>query len=273
MQVPAGEILQIAELAIARESEIKAHHQICDEITYAISGKATVWSGDRSYEMTAGQIHYVRRGEYHRIAADLEENFRYCCIGFLPNEDYREIGCFLDAVRDWPDFMIRDEGNIGTLFPLLIDESQIRDSESNAMVHFYFCQMLIQLYRILGERSGNKLSRLNTSASNLAVYRAIKYMDKEFPNLTQARQVAEAISYSEYYLCHAFRDKMNMTVKEYLMRKKIHMATELLETSSMTVTDIAEHLSFSSLHSFGIAFKRYVQVSPSEYRNGVRSKI
>ena len=104
------------------------------------------------------------------------------------------------------------------------------------------------------------------------MYRAIKYIDKEFPNLTQARQVAQAISYSEYYLCHAFRDKMNMTVKEYLMRKKIHMAAELLETSSMTVTDIAEHLSFSSLHSFGIAFKRYMQVSPSEYRNGVRMK-
>ena len=272
LRVPAGEILQIAEVAIAQESEIRAHSQICDEITLAISGKATVWSGEKTYEMTAGQIHYIRRGEYHRIAANLGESFRFCCIGFLPDGTYEEIGCFLNAVRERKDFMIQDQGNIKTLFPQLIDEFQIRDSESNAMVHFYFCQLLIQLYRILNGKCLDKLSRLNTSASNIAVYRALKYMDKEFPNLSQAKQVAQAISYSEYYLCHAFREKMNMTVKEYLMRKKIHMATELLQNSSMRITEIAEHLSFSSLHSFGIAFKRYTQVSPTEYRNVIRSQ-
>ena len=267
LRIPAGDILQIAELAIAQESEIKPHTQICDEITYAISGKATVWSADHVFEMTAGQIHFIRQGEYHRIAADRGENFRYCCIGFSPNLEYCELGGFFGAIRNCSDFIIEDEGNISTLFSLLIDEFHIRDSESLAMIHFYFCQMLIQLYRILSGKSREKLNRLNTSASNLAVYHALKYMDREFPNLTQARQVARAISYSEYYLCHAFKERMNMTVKEYLMQKKIQMATQLLENSSMSITEIAEHLSFASLHSFGIAFKRHMQVSPSEYRN------
>jgi len=270
LRIPAGDILQVAELAIAGESEIKPHIQICDEITYAISGKATVWSADRVFEMSAGQIHFIRRGEYHRIAADRGENFRYCCIGFLPDEHYREVGVFLDATRDRPDFLIGDEGNISMLFSLLIDEFHIRDAESDVMIHFYFCQMLIQMYRILSGKSREKLSRLNTSASNLAVYRALKYMDREFPNLTQARQVARAISYSEYYLCHAFKERMHITVKEYLMQKKIQMAAKLLEDSSMTVTEIGEHLSFASLHSFGIAFKRHMGVSPREYRNGLR---
>lgn len=265
-QTPAGEILQIAELAIARESEIKEHIQLCDEITYAVSGKATVWSGDRVFQMEAGQIHYVRKGVYHRIAADAGENFRYCCIGFLPKPDYREIGGFLEAVRDREDFLITDEGNIKTLFPLLIDEFYIRDSQSDAMIHFYFCQMLIQLYRILCGTSRQKLSRINTADSNLAVSRALKYIDREYLSITQARQVAQALSYSEYYLCHVFREKMDITLKTYLMQKKIKTAAELLETSSMTVTEIAEHLAFSSLHAFGIAFKRYTGMSPSDYR-------
>ena len=63
---------------------------------------------------------------------------------------------------------------------------------------------------------------------------------------------------------------MHITVKEYLMQKKIQMAAKLLEDSSMTVTEIGEHLSFASLHSFGIAFKRHMGVSPREYRNGLR---
>ena len=116
LRIPAGDILQIAELAIVQESEIAAHLQRCDEITYAISGRATVLSGDETDEMSAGQIHYIRRGEYHRIAADQGENFRYCCIGFLPDSGYSEIGCFLEAVRERKDFLIRDEGNLKNIF-------------------------------------------------------------------------------------------------------------------------------------------------------------
>lgn len=273
LKTPSADFLQVAELAIAEESEIRGHLQICDEITYAISGRASVWSGDHRYEMSAGQIHYIKRGVYHRIAADLGENFRYCCIGFLPCEDYREIGGFLEAVSEKEEFLITDEGNIKTLFPMLIDEFQVRDEESAAMVHFYFCQMLIQISRMLTGTSRQKLRRLNASDSNQAVYRALKFIDREYPQLTQARQVAAALSYSEYYLCHIFREKMDMTVKEYLMQKKLKLASELLETSSMSVSEIAEHLSFSSLHAFGVAFKRHMDMSPTEYRRSLTEKI
>ena len=266
LQIPAGDILQVAELVIVKESEIKKHTQPCDEITYAISGKATVWSGNNCYEMSAGQVHFVKKDMCHRIAADLGENFRYCCIGYLPRGEYREIGSFLKAVEGMDDFILQDDGNIKTLFPLLIDEFQIRDEESDAMVHFYFCQMLIQLSRMLRGSSRQKLSRLNTSDSNLAVYRTLKYIDREFMHITQVRQVAAALSYSEYYLCHIFREKMGMTVKEYLLQKKIAFAAEMLLNSSMTVSEIAEQLSFSSLHAFGVTFKRCMGVSPSSYR-------
>ena len=272
LRTPAAEIMQVAELAISAESEIKEHRQLCDEITYAISGKASVWSGDSRYEMSAGQIHFVKKGMCHRIAADLGENFRYCCIGFLPCEDYREISGFLEAVAGNAEFLIPDGGNVRNLLPALIDEFQTRDEESEAMVHFYFCQILIQIRRMLAGTSRQKLGRLNEADSNQAVYRALKYMDREYPHLTQARQVAAALSYSEYYLCHIFREKMDMTVKEYLLQKKLKLASELLETSSMTITEIAEHLSFSSLHAFGIAFKRYMKMSPSEYRNNLKAE-
>ena len=58
----------------------------------------------------------------------------------------------------------------------------------------------------------------------------------------------------------------DMTVKEYLMRKKLTTAATLLESSSMTVSEIAEQLNFSSLHAFGQAFRRYMGASPSQYR-------
>ena len=225
-----------------------------------------MYSGRNQLKMTAGQIHYIRKGEYHRIVADQGESFRYCCIGFMADSGCEEIKCFTNWVKGCADFLVQDEGNIKKLFPLLIDEFFGRDAESRMMIHFYFCQMLIQIYRILSGGFRERLSRLDTSASNTAVYLALKYIDREYPNLTRTNQVAQAISYSEYYLSHTFKERMGMTIKEYLMRKKMKMAVDLLTTSSMTITEIAETLSFNTLHSFNTAFKRYMQISPREFR-------
>ena len=59
---------------------------------------------------------------------------------------------------------------------------------------------------------------------------------------------------------------MDVTIKDYLMQKKIMTAAELLQNSNMSISEIAEQLHFSSLHSFGTAFKRYMGDNASDYR-------
>jgi len=76
-------------------------------------------------------------------------------------------------------------------------------------------------------------------------------------------------SINEYYLCHIFKEKMEMTLKEYLMQKKLITAIELLENSNMKISDISDQLHFASLHTFGLAFKRHTGVSPSQYRKAL----
>ncbi|MBR2616413.1 MAG: AraC family transcriptional regulator [Clostridia bacterium] len=271
MKTPSGEILQIAELSLIRSGEVREHEQTCDEITLAVAGRALIYSGDRVFEMRPGQIHFIKKGVPHRIVASPNDHFHYYCIGFLPDEKERSIRAFLEAVRHRQDFLVEDEGNIHRLFALLMNEFYIRDEESRDMIHFYFCQMLILLYRILSGKSKEKLGRLNTSTSNLPVYRALKFIDAEYMNLTRVKDIAAALSYSEYHLCHLFKEKMNMTVKDYLMQKKLATALELLENSNMSVTDISDQLHFSTPHAFSLAFKRHFGISPSAHRRATET--
>lgn len=266
LKIPAGKIYQIAELSVIRSGEIEEHIQHCDEITYVISGKATIYSGDTTFELSAGQVHFLRKGQYHKIVADENQNFHYYCIGFLLDSEYEEIKKFSDAILQLEQFVVEDEGNIKTLFNLLTNEMYIHNSESMIMIHLYFCQMLVMLYRILTGRGKEVLNRVNTSSSNHAVYRTLKYIDREYLRLTSVKEIAQALSYSEYYLSHIFREKMDITIKDYLVKKKIMTATELLKASNMSISEIAEHLHFSSLHSFGLAFKRYMNMSASQFR-------
>ena len=267
MRTESAEIYQIAELSLVKSGEIPQHIQVCDEITYVISGKATVYAGDRVQEMSAGQIHFIRKGEYHRIVADQNHNFHFCCIGYHPNSQCEGIRVFLEETQKRDTFFVEDEGNIRMLFEQLINEFYIRDEESKLMIHFYFCQMLVQLYRILTGKSREKRLKVNTDSSNEAVYRTLRYIDSEYPKITTVRQVAQALSYSEYYLSHIFKEKMEVTVKDYIMQKKIIAAAGLLKNSNMSITEISEQLCFASLHTFGLAFKRYMHMSPSQFRS------
>ena len=65
---------------------------------------------------------------------------------------------------------------------------------------------------------------------------------------------------------------MNLTLKEYLMQKKLFAAAELLENSGMTVSEIADQLGFSSPHTFSLAFKRGFALSPAAYRKSRRAE-
>jgi AraC-like DNA-binding protein len=64
----------------------------------------------------------------------------------------------------------------------------------------------------------------------------------------------------------AFRRAFHATPHEYLTRKRIERAKELLAESELTVTEICFEVGFESLGSFSTLFHKIVGWSPSIYR-------
>jgi transcriptional regulator GlxA family with amidase domain len=54
---------------------------------------------------------------------------------------------------------------------------------------------------------------------------------------------------------------------EYLSRRRIERAQDLLRTSNLTVTEICFAVGFSSLGSFSSRFRTLVGESPSEFQH------
>ena len=266
--LPIGEILQVDELSIIRGSSIDRHVQRCDEITLAISGKATFISGDSSQILTAGQIHYIRAGIPHTITASPESNFRYLCIGFNPDFQYAPTAELLPRIQSLPHFVVEDDGRMKILTELLINEFYDWDSHSPTMVNGYLVQILATLLRLL-ERNPHAPAgqKFQHTASNFAIYTILRCIDRDYLNIRSIQDIAQQTSYSAYYISHLFSEKMDMTVKEYITRKKILHAASLLKDSNIRITDAAEAVGFASPHAFRVAFRRYMQCSPTEYRH------
>ena len=267
MKIGIGELYQVSELSVIRGGEIVLHSQQCDEITYAISGSADFISGDEKFKVNAGQIHFIKKGFLHKIEASQNENFRYICIGYNPNYDNNAVKTFYKECKLIDYFVVNDIGVVKFLAEFIVRELYNYDDLSNEMINYYMSQILITIARILSGK--NYVYNINHSkkSGNYAMYKMLRYIDREYLQITKVKDISSALSYSEYYLSHLFKEKMGVTIKEYITKKKILYSIELLNASVLTIEEIAEQLKFSCAYSFRRAFKKYTGQTPSEYKN------
>ena len=62
---------------------------------------------------------------------------------------------------------------------------------------------------------------------------------------------------------------MNMTINDFILRKKIDIAKSLLLERNKTLAYISKYLGFSSPPHFSSTFKKYVGISPKEYSQNI----
>lgn len=66
-----------------------------------------------------------------------------------------------------------------------------------------------------------------------------------------------------------FGSLTGFTTNDFILRLKVEEAARILERDpTRTVTAIAHELGFSSSQYFATVFRRYLRVSPGEYRSG-----
>jgi AraC-like DNA-binding protein len=104
------------------------------------------------------------------------------------------------------------------------------------------------------------------STTDEALQRARELIDKQYAQALDLDELARTANFSRYHFLRAFRRAFHATPHEYLTRKRVERAGELLAESGLTVTEICYEVGFESLGSFSTLFHKMVGWSPSIYR-------
>ncbi|MFC8509060.1 helix-turn-helix transcriptional regulator [Streptomyces sp. NPDC057411] len=91
-------------------------------------------------------------------------------------------------------------------------------------------------------------------------------MDRDWAEPLDLDAVAAHAGYSRYHFVRAFKAAYGETPGQYLSRRRIERAEELLRTANLSVTEICTLVGFSSLGTFSGRFKSRTGLTPSEYR-------
>ncbi|WP_372498249.1 helix-turn-helix transcriptional regulator [Streptomyces marispadix] len=78
--------------------------------------------------------------------------------------------------------------------------------------------------------------------------------------------VAAHAGYSRYHFVRAFKATYGESPGQYLSRRRIERAEELLRSANLSVTEICMSVGFTSLGTFSARFKKQTGTSPSDYR-------
>ncbi|WP_434098967.1 helix-turn-helix transcriptional regulator [Streptomyces xantholiticus] len=91
-------------------------------------------------------------------------------------------------------------------------------------------------------------------------------MDRDWAEPLDLEAIASHAGYSRYHFVRAFKAVYGQTPGQYLSRRRVERAREMLRTANLSVTEICTLVGFSSLGTFSARFKKQTGLSPSEYR-------
>lgn len=77
---------------------------------------------------------------------------------------------------------------------------------------------------------------------------------------------AEALHVNAYYLSHTFKKIIGYSPMQYITRRRIGEAQNLLITTNRTVTDIALQCGYNNSNYFQVVFNNIVGMPPGKYR-------
>lgn len=95
-----------------------------------------------------------------------------------------------------------------------------------------------------------------------------KYITEHYAEQFGRNEIADALSFSPDYLSKLFYGETGEHMNDYLNRYRITKAKEMLRNSNDSASEIAQKTGFASASYFSTSFRKYVGMSPNEYRRG-----
>jgi len=111
-------------------------------------------------------------------------------------------------------------------------------------------------------------SKKRQPVKNPRVAQGRLFMDRYFSEPIIIEEVAGHVGMRAESFIRAFRQEYNRTPHAYLMEKRINRAKNLLLLSSKSVKEVAGACGFKDSSYFCLMFKKYVSLSPGEFRRG-----
>ncbi len=231
----------------------------CYVLHYVTNG-AGLYNGG---QVRAGDYFLMTPTEPYNLDFDQNDPFRHVWIGFqcTKSDDFFDlIGMSSHAHIGVCSF---SEKVIGLLEGFV--RSSFADSRNAGAARELRMTSLIYEVAALHSEAGAKREQVGLTEQYLNLAKSYISHNMSSPGVTVQDVAAEAcISYK--YLYKIFMDRLGVSPKEYLIRVRMNAARQLVESTSLPVSEIAEAVGYADPAYFTNAFRKEWGMSPTDFR-------
>ena len=148
------------------------------------------------------------------------------------------------------------------LFKKMITEFENKDDFYVEIAQNISRTLLMYIFRVINVADQG----FNIHETNGVLEKALRFINENYRNNISLEDVAKACYINKYYLSHLFSKFKGMSVGKFILSLKIEDAKKLLETTTLTVSEVAERSGFDDPNYFSRTFKKASGLSPLQYR-------
>lgn len=235
--------------------QIGLHTHYEFELYVNLSGDVSFLVENNLYELKRGDVIIARPGEYHHCVYKSDALHKHFWILFDCNKN-KEILDFLHEgfCENYisPQGVLREE--LITLCYALRNGS-MTDEEK---IYTFF-----RIFAIL-KQSRQALSKTYSVLSQ-ELHKIINYIDRHIDEEITVSSMAKALYISQSTLERRFKKELNLTPSEYIRKKKLLLAAQLLR-EGQSVLNAGLSVGYNDTSYFIELFKRYHSVTPHRYK-------
>ena len=226
------------------------------ELLYIFSESGRYIVGNYEYAVTAGDFVICNANIEHGEDPFQEHHIQTYCLVLS--------GAKLEIEENQrPIISLGKENPIGELLPKLYNMFHKREGYSEACRHFAL-GIYFLLQRMLIERETNPNPK--RIKREQLVYKIVDYLNEHYAENLTLQKISEKFFISASNLSHAFKKETGLSPIQYIMQRRIGEAQSLLVETSLPIQEIEYQLGFNDTAHFSKMFKKYVGVTPKEYR-------
>ena len=252
--------------------DVELHHHDFYEVNFLISGDVTYVIESRVYHVRPGQMLLINPRELHQVyiqpdAAPYERYMLWISPELLQNLSSEQTDlcrCF-DLNRPNYGNLLHLSSEQRKTVPAMI-ETLLREQNhpsygSDLLQKNLLTELMIHINRLVDQSSATAQS---SPDSQPLVARVIDYINDHYHEALSLDLIAERFFVSKYHLSHEFTRQMGTGIYQYIQKKRLLIARQLMAQGQKPV-DVYALCGFGDYAAFFRAFRKVYGLSPRAY--------
>ncbi|MBI3830239.1 MAG: helix-turn-helix transcriptional regulator [Planctomycetes bacterium] len=253
------------------------------QVNYLLEGRMDCELGHRKVQMLPGDLVICFPGRPYRITRETHVAIaKYHChfsfgdlkpIAVAAPHEWASLALRMDAQVNAlartlcvPDIIsVRDRHSAESILSSMFQEQRDAHPGSALAARTRLLLLLQQVSRQAIEELASEKRTEKPSRSHLQVARALDFIEGQIAKPISLHDLAQHLRLNPEHLSRIFRSRTGKSVGEYILRRKMNFAKELLIASGKSVKEVSASVGFRDPLYFSRQFRKSEGLSPTEF--------